>query len=274
MERRPTQNDTLPSHTLTATRQPRTGPRDVQNSGDYTPVREAYLIKNEEGWLKKRPPKADREISKYEDYLRNKWGCNDAIPDSFDPDKLDAALKSARSRQQRSDRTPEQVKESSTKPVIDLMMVTETETREKLQDHAPSLSTEVNSNHLCECSASTDTGDQPPSYDSEASISDKERSSENTTQTRGRSRSNAISHQRTSSETTERSTTPRIRAGSKPPLSRSAFAAGGVPCENEGCQGQYCKREAHRRVKAPAYFPFKSRGRGSSQSRGRSGRTP
>lgn len=277
MERRTSQNDHSPPHVSNDVRKARGRSRDVNNSDDYTPVRETYLRKNEEEWVKKRPPRADREMSKYEDYLRNKWGCNDAIPDSFDPDKLDAALKSARSRQQLSTKTHEHARPRQPEneaPRKELQAKHQDEPSSSFPVDAPSSFAEgsSHSDYSCRCNASTHADEQDTNYDSEASISHNEHATEeNTPQARGRSRSNAISrHRRTPSETKERPPTPRIRSGSKPPLSRSAFVAGGVPCEDERCQGQ-CKREAHKRAKAPAYFPFKSRARGSSRSGGSAG---
>ncbi|KAK5630163.1 hypothetical protein RRF57_005878 [Xylaria bambusicola] len=269
MERRLTQHgDSLP-HVANATRQASTNARD---SDHYIPAREVYLRKNEMDPRKKRPPKTDREMSKYEDYLRNKWGCNDAIPDSFDPDKLDAVLRSrfpAKSTQQSPLESREKVQAPSAQPVKDAPATKEKESHEMpLKDISTSSSKIVNSSGS---PAAVDADEQDINYNNETSMTENSTPEKNTLP-RERSNSTTTTHRgRTNpvSEATDRPRTPRIRAGSKPPLSRSAFVAGGVPCEQELCEGQ-CKRDAGRRAKAPEYFPFKSsRARSRSRSRGR-----
>ncbi|TGJ83114.1 hypothetical protein E0Z10_g5645 [Xylaria hypoxylon] len=268
MNRRPDQDDHSTSH--------------VPDLDDYTPVREISLRKNMMDALTKRPPKTDRDISRCEDYLRTKWGCTDAIPDAFDPYKLDAALRlrfPAKNRQERSDETREQAPGPTVQPQDDDPPTAPTEPQDTpLEDayvHSPE------SVYSCGCNASYEslnTDEQNIGYDSEVCTSDDE-APESTRPTRSRSRSRSNSNTssrrgRTRSGTPEQtSSTPRIRTGSKPPLSRSAFVEGGVPCLDKQCQGA-CKRGVvvRGRSKPPPYFPFKGRVRRSSRSKGRESR--
>ncbi|KAI3339617.1 hypothetical protein F4824DRAFT_498316 [Ustulina deusta] len=257
---------------------------DVPDLDDYTPVRETYLQGNKMDALTKQLPTTDRDMYQFEEYLRNKWGCNDAIPESFDPDKLEALLRSrlpTRHKQEKSSETREQTQEPVLWPEDDAPGTAATEPQAMpLKDTSPP---SPNSIYSCGCSASCeslstgsvtgllDTDGQIGDYDSEALTSDDEISTEDIAQARERSNSNtASSRGRTASETPRRPSTPRIRAGSRPPLSRSAFVEGGVPCVEKRCRGQ-CKRGVvvRGRVKPPVYFPFKTRVARSSSRRNR-----
>ncbi|KAI0514701.1 hypothetical protein F5B22DRAFT_228026 [Xylaria bambusicola] len=264
MERQLTQREHPPPRTANLTRQA----SNARDSDHYTPVREVYLRENEMDQRKKRLSKTDREMSKYEEYLRNKWGCHDAIPDPFDPEKLDAALRSrfpAKSKQERPLVARERVPAPLPQPGNQAPAVKETNSQEMPpKDMSPT------SEEMIHASAAIDTDKQEKSYESEVSSDNETSSEKHTTPPRGRSSTSSRRGRSTSTsgpDATDRPRTPRIRAGSKPPLSRSAFVAGGVPCEHGRCQGE-CKRDAGRRAKAPAYFPFKSRARSRSKSRG------
>ncbi|KAH9904266.1 hypothetical protein F4778DRAFT_57250 [Xylariomycetidae sp. FL2044] len=68
--------------------------------------------------------------------------------------------------------------------------------------------------------------------------------------------------------------TPRIKKGSKPPLSMSAYAGSGVPCLDPNCAGcdagggDAGDAGSTRRSKPPKYFPFQRRGRSRKGSSG------
>ncbi|KAI1271288.1 hypothetical protein F5Y07DRAFT_404549 [Xylaria sp. FL0933] len=242
----------------------------LENSDNYMPVRKSYLQKNQMDNLTNRPPRYDREKYEYEDYLRNKWGCNDAMPDSFDPYKLDALYKARVSTNNKQERSSETVKETDA-----LMRAAVTEFREMSLQNPSSPSPDSIS--LSECNASRksiseepgrgplETHEQTIVYESQEFVADGEVHRKNAAQVRGRSNSDTSSRGRTTSTNPTGSSTPRIRAGSRPPLSRSAYVAGGTTCEEKQCNGQ-CK-QGRGRVKPPEYFPFKSRARGPSRSR-------
>ncbi|KAI1427742.1 hypothetical protein F5Y12DRAFT_711968 [Xylaria sp. FL1777] len=277
MDRQPDHNDRLISHVPVDMKQ-RTKFDAVPDLEDYTPVREIYLQKSEIDSLTKRPPKTDRDMYQCEKYLRNKWGCNEAIPGSFDPYKLDASFRSqfsTRHEEKGGSETCAQRQNPAVQPENNTLEIAAIEPQDiSLQDAPPPsadnvYSRECNASHEPIPTAESELPNTDVGYESEASISDDEKPMENITQARGRTKSTSISHHphNTSSETPERTLTPRIRSGSKPPLSRSAFVKGGGPCGDKNCQGQ-CKR-GRERAKAPEYFPFKSRVRRSSRSRGR-----
>ncbi|KAI1350452.1 hypothetical protein F5Y01DRAFT_315843 [Xylaria sp. FL0043] len=240
------------------------------NSDNYLPVRKLYLQKNQTDTLTKRPPRYDREKYEYEDYLRNKWGCNDAMPDSFDPYKLDASYKARVSTNNKQERSSETVKGTDA-----LMRAAVTEFREmSLQDPSSPSPDAISSGECNESRKSVseesrrgplETHEQTIGCESQEPVADGGVHRKNTAQVRGRSNSNTSSRGRTSSEIPNGSSTPRIRAGSRPPSSRSAYIAGGTTCEDKQCNGQ-CK-QGRGRAKPPEYFPFKSRARGPSRSR-------
>ncbi|KAI3316862.1 hypothetical protein HD806DRAFT_403570 [Xylariaceae sp. AK1471] len=245
---------------------------EVPDPDDYIPVREAYLRKNMLESLNKPPPKTDREMNKCEDYLRTKWGCTDAMPGSFDPYKLEATLHSrfpSQSRRGRSSAPREQKPE----PIVqqkrdnDPVDTSQVPSLEDESTHTPTPEvmytsdgcTSSDSVSTISITESLDNDEQLEGYESEVAVS--EASMENITQVRSRSTdANNASTRGRDTCTLERTPTPRIRRGSKPPLSRSAFVDGGVPCLDEQCRGS-CRRCVTRRgrAKTPNYFPFKSR---------------
>ncbi|KAI0814265.1 hypothetical protein GGR55DRAFT_701939 [Xylaria sp. FL0064] len=193
--------------------------------------------------LTKRPPRTDREKYKYEDYLRDKWGCNDAIPDSFDPYKLDASYKARLSTNNKQERSSGTVKETDA-----LMRAAVAEFGAmSLQDPSFPSPDAISSG---ECNASRksisvelgrgplETHERTIGYESQEPVADGGIHRKNAAQVRGGSHSNTSSRGRTRSEIPEGSSTPRIRAGSRPPLSRSAYVAEGLCCRRNNVRGQ------------------------------------
>ncbi|KAI0534001.1 hypothetical protein GGR58DRAFT_505784 [Xylaria digitata] len=278
MDRQPNKDDHPTPHAPVALKRG----TEFDNPGldNYTPVREIYLQKNMEDSPTKRPPKADRDMYQFEDYLRNKWGCTDAMPDPFDPEKLDAVLRSRfparrKNRYERLRETGKSIVETQDHDLIAAPRESQGTPLEDAYTRSP------NSIYPCGYNVSTESPSTKSSHGfldtcerdghvSEVLTSDDE-TSENITPVRARSGSNASSRRgRTMSETQERQSTPRIRAGSKPPLSRSAFVEGGVPCLDEQCQGAYKHGvivKGH--SQPPPYFPFANRRRRPSRSRSR-----
>ncbi|KAI1757513.1 hypothetical protein F4782DRAFT_525326 [Xylaria castorea] len=252
MGKRYGQDDSPTSYNMTSKTQ-RNRLKDIPHSEDYIPVREAHLQRIMIESLAKQPLKSDRDISQYEDYLREKWHCTEAMPDSFDPCKLEAVMKSrfpSKSRHGESSETPKPISQNTT-----------------LEDESSHISTDI---YSCECNAphdslfsgpanqSLDTDEQLEDDGSEIAVDNLEILIDDVTSVWSQSNLNTISRDdQTLLETSERALTPRIGVGSKPPLSRSAFVEGGV-FANEGCQ---CKK------KPPKYFPFQGRVRRQSKSK-------
>ncbi|KAI1260257.1 hypothetical protein F5Y18DRAFT_432407 [Xylariaceae sp. FL1019] len=247
--------------------------------GDYIPAREVFL--RGQPPLRQKPHKRDREMNWCEEYLRSKWTCTDAMPDSFDPDQLEKVFARGRgghsvsrdTRPCRSEQRDTNTMEGTKGSTNDQrgLMATNAESVEVNEIHTSTVDdvcpSDAESQSSSAISESLDTDEQLEGYESEVSIN--EASTENITRVkastspvtaRGRPRSKAF-------EPVERKPTPRIRKGSKPPLSRSAFSGSGVPCLYGTCQGG-CNGDGkggvvNRHAKAPKYFPFKSKARRS-----------
>jgi hypothetical protein len=111
----------------------------------------------------------------------------------------------------------------------------------------------LSSNFLSTKSVTESLGNDEQHKGHESEVTVNGASKENMTLVRSRTN---VSGRGRDTCTLERTPTPRIRRGSKPPLSRSAFVDGGVPCLDEQCGG------ACRRCKAKeGYFPHEKRAR-------------
>ncbi|KAI1820865.1 hypothetical protein F4861DRAFT_35406 [Xylaria intraflava] len=289
----------LPTSVNTAN-QKRNGFNAVSDLEDYVPVREAYLQKKIRDSLNKLPPKTDREMQRCEAYLRAKWGCTDDTPNAFDPHKLEEVLNSRFKSRRKSERpsaarekaseqalkTEREKRAGKERPIVPTASQSDTllggdvapareETCECCCDGLPDIAPTTAVTRSLDRAVT----EQPAVYggNSESnSESNSEDISEGTTEdgavpndtpmaimpVRWPPKSNkpATNHRQSATKTSERPATPRIRAGSKPPLSKSAFVDGGVPCLDEECGGA-CKKgaKAKGRVMAPRYFPFRSR---------------
>ncbi|KAI8954669.1 hypothetical protein F4801DRAFT_604870 [Xylaria longipes] len=202
---------------------------DVPNPKDYIPVREVYLRETMMESLMKQPPKSDRAIYQYEDYLRKKWGCTEAIPDSFDPIKLEAALKS---------RFPSKSKHGESVETSKSISQRKEDESQNTPSESPHISADI---YSCERNASHDslspglvnqpleTDEQLGDDESEMAVDNLELLIDDITSAWLQSNLDATSRGgQTMPETSDRASTPRIGAGSKPPLSRSAFVEGGA----------------------------------------------
>ncbi|CAJ2509273.1 Uu.00g142990.m01.CDS01 [Anthostomella pinea] len=209
---------------------------------------------------------SDLDIWRYEDYLRQKWACAEAMPESFDPRQLENARKS---------RFKPCMREQATSQSEDGLSSGEEEYEDE-DDESPEvtpLAQKSNLDTLCpsQKNASTeslcslvsvtsplDTDEQLESYEGEVTIN--EASVENINRMKTRPRSTTLSVvERVQSDIPERQPTPRIRSGSKPPLSRSAFANSGLPCLQDGCNGRNSAALPAMYHRGQKYFPYKSR---------------
>ncbi|RYP82459.1 hypothetical protein DL770_005572 [Monosporascus sp. CRB-9-2] len=177
---------------------------------------------------------SDYDHQAYERYLRNKWRCSDVMPDSFDPKKLELkrrALFSTRNKEKAHSITEEPEAPKAGPPVSE-------ETTPSAEPQAPlGLPFPASRDGLAESALSVakswDSDEQVlDGYESEATASDA--LTERGARTR-RCANTFSSSGATTGEPLERKPTPRIRAGSKPPLSKSAYANCGVSCADANC---------------------------------------
>ncbi|RYP68916.1 hypothetical protein DL769_005392 [Monosporascus sp. CRB-8-3] len=198
-------------------------------------------LRNGSSHVARPPPDCDQEA--YERYLRNKWRCSDAMPDSFDPKKLELkrrALFSTRNKEKAHSVTKEPEARKAQLPISE-------ETKLSADPQAPhGLPFPASRAGLAESVLSVTKSLDPDEqvldgYESDATASDTltERSPST------RRRANTFSSPgAVTEEPVERKPTPRIRTGSKPPLSKSAYANCGVSCADANCT-----------VKARRFFP-------------------
>ncbi|KAI1112535.1 hypothetical protein F5Y14DRAFT_463474, partial [Nemania sp. NC0429] len=257
-------------------------PDHASDAHEYIPVREISLQKDAMRPFPKRPPKADREVEKYDDYLRRKWGGTEAIPDPFDPDKLDAVLKARLSSTRMRGEAQEATEK--TEPVV-TKVDGASMMHEEFRNRQPEDTSAFIPDDTCCCVSQTTLSTDPmgeslntdddatEAYEDEIPIyknATQTTPTENTTQPALQPGLESPRDPGSStSDVSGRATPPRIGVGSRPPLSRSAFAKAGVPCKR--CHGP-CRRGAMAKghARPPAYFPFKSKAKGGSKkSRGK-----
>ncbi|RYO97533.1 hypothetical protein DL765_011134 [Monosporascus sp. GIB2] len=178
------------------------------------------------------PPDCDHQA--FERYLRNKWRCSDAMSDIFDPEKLELkrrALFSTQNKEKAHSLTKEPAVPEAEPPISE-------ETKPPADPQTPPsipfpASRDGLAESLLSAAKSLDSDEQVLDGDeSEATASDilTERS------IRTRQRANTFSSSGAATEEPfERKPTPRIRAGSKPPLSKSAYATCGISCADVNC---------------------------------------
>ncbi|KAI0007161.1 hypothetical protein F4779DRAFT_619866 [Xylariaceae sp. FL0662B] len=174
--------------------------------------------------------KADADIRGYEDYLRSKWECTEALPEGFDPEKLEAARDTRfKSRDGTDDAIQANDKlRSGDEDVHEDVHETDDEAPSALGDehrHTDIYPSQANSSSdsvMTDISIteSLDTEEELKGYENEVTVHKVSRESI-TRVCSHTSMINAISP--SAADPIELKPTPRIRTGSKPPLSKSAF---------------------------------------------------
>lgn len=209
----------------------------VPDPEDYMPVREAYLLLQS---ARKGPTRTDLEMRNVEEKLRERWGCDDALPASFDPDLLERAWVRRRGRG---------VGEGVRLGMDDVVAVAGVLAGEKDENE--------NENE-------DGSGDEEEQIERKLGFVGESFAEEARSNNYNDEDDNNNKSKKTTNDM-ERTPTPRIRKGSKPPLSRSAFVEGGVPCLDEKCGGA-CRRCVASRLgkgkgkgSGNGYFPFRSR---------------
>ncbi|KAI0487182.1 hypothetical protein F4859DRAFT_328792 [Xylaria cf. heliscus] len=218
------------------------------NPESYIPVREASLQKNNTSLLKELST-SDKDVYEYEEYLRKKWPVNEAIPDSFDPLKLEAVLKSRFPRKIMHGELSE-----TSKPIPQ---------EEALGEESSHTSAGIYSRGGNALDGSIIPGLVNQSIETDEESGDDESEDlelliDNVTSMWSQANPNTMmGNSQATPESSRHPSTPRIGAGSKPPLSRSAYSKG---------LGQG-ERKKSGVAKPPEYFPFKDRKRRQSTSK-------
>ncbi len=205
------------------------------------------------------PPSYD--VSAYECYLRDKWKCSDIMPEGFDPDKLEKKRRALlRSRGDGGvpdvGREPQHLQEEASNGMGDESVVYPPGV---LYVPSPPCRNHSVASVVSTTTEPLDTDEEPEDYESDGIINETriERLPS------ARRRSNAVSGSSATSavaDPVERQPTPRIKAGSKPPLSKSAYAnccASSIDC-NCDARGRRARSGSVSRPRAPRYFPFRS----------------
>ncbi|KAI1660436.1 hypothetical protein F4813DRAFT_349955 [Daldinia decipiens] len=215
----------------------------------------------------------DIEFMEHEEYLRTKWPCSEAMPESFDPDTLES------SRQAQFKGHNEGT--SATENSAEVLSKNDTKLHDSNAEGQCKVDEQVSYViHLEEANAYNesvfvdvilpeplDSGEQLEDYNREVIVKDV--SARNILQVSQGSYAMSIAGDICGSELVselipepdpvERKPTPRMGSGSKPPLSRSAYAAVAQPCPKDGYLDKRPCMTLMGYPRAPKYFPFKSR---------------
>ncbi|KAI1372161.1 hypothetical protein F4677DRAFT_449649 [Hypoxylon crocopeplum] len=190
--------------------------KDLPNDPDSFPARVIFLQQSMPSEIAL--SEGDAKIRDYEEYLRSKWPCSEAIPPPFDPDRLETVRQIWRQLQAENVDPAQTDIEVPLEEMYYLYGVSDEEQeQEQEQEHVSKYIYPETPNPSSESSAG---GEQLEGYDNEtaarmAPAVNITKAGESTT--------------RTTRRPVERQPNPRIKTGSKPPLSRSAFARAGLP---------------------------------------------
>ncbi|KAI1137754.1 hypothetical protein F5Y05DRAFT_386239 [Hypoxylon sp. FL0543] len=199
--------------------------------------------------------KRDLEFRKYEEYLRLKWGGDEAMPADFDPHKLEAAFKARyKSRMENKDA----VRAATEFLVENELSKPNTNVQYQEQEYLYSEQANASSESLFTDVSAAERSymdEQFDDYENETIVEIASPASKPRVTRTPDSGTDIVSM----SASIERIPTPRIRAGSRPPLSRSAFSGSGLPSPRDGFPGRRPGETLREYPRAPKYFPFKSK---------------
>ncbi|KAI1398620.1 hypothetical protein F4819DRAFT_21718 [Hypoxylon fuscum] len=203
--------------------------------------------------------KGDVENRKHEEYLRSKWQCDEAMPETFDPyklaDKLEVALQGqSKSHAEANDQVLEDDESHCENHLSDSGYGSLDLYSEEANTSSESLLSNVS------VTESLDSDEQLEGYEDEVNFYTASSASITRVSLDASAEVADVSLSvfRPVTETErnlERNPTPRIRRGSKPPLSRSAFSGVGLPRPMDGSQGQRSCETLSGYPQAPRYFP-------------------
>ncbi|KAL7619714.1 hypothetical protein AAE478_010256 [Parahypoxylon ruwenzoriense] len=195
--------------------------------------------------------KKDAAMKRYEDYLRLKWPCSEAMPPEFDPDKLEAIRKARFPFRTADENFLERKDTLHELATIGKYQKYEDTSGDMYLGEANTSSESLTSD--VSVTESLDNEEHLENYESEVVV--HVASMENIIP----ATPERTTIRRSTACTLERKPTPRIRSGSKPPLCRSAFAGAGQAVAKDGCDGQSPGTKLKGYPQAPRYFPFRSR---------------
>ncbi|KAI1459694.1 hypothetical protein F4805DRAFT_50285 [Annulohypoxylon moriforme] len=198
-------------------------------------------------------PKRDIEAQRYEERLRFQYGCSEAMPAGFDPEKLEARFRPNAGNSELTTANVEHHLEDD-----ELSELGDYSEYEHILNIISSEEGDDPFETLSDISVteSLDSDEQLDEYEHEAIINVA--LAEKFTRVSCEAGPVTTEVRRSAPEPIIRKPTPRIRIGSKPPLSRSAFARAGLPSLKDGSAAATTLRGY---PKAPQYFPFKSKAR-------------
>ncbi|KAK7757497.1 hypothetical protein SLS62_000512 [Diatrype stigma] len=226
------------------------------------------------------PPGCDLRV--YERYLREKWLCADAIPEVFDPNRLEDRIRASRpsrggprenpiANNERQQQQRPLAGRSSSKVEVKKPTLVDLD---KPLPSVPCLPTWSQSNgRSAESIASIAKAgdDQLARYASNGAIVETKKTpyaryradaiigSGNSPSGVAWAPTAATTTTTTTRDVIERQPTPRIKTGSKPPLSKSAYAnASYADSSSRDARGRRPSVSSTARPKAPRYFPFRS----------------
>ncbi|OTA98088.1 hypothetical protein M426DRAFT_17774 [Hypoxylon sp. CI-4A] len=202
--------------------------------------------------------KKDIEVAKRDEHLQMKWNVTDPMPKSFDPIKLEAMFQSRYCPETKSNATLENsdlISEDDERHAL----ITDIQDFEYKQAFDSIYSIDANSPLESIDSDMSNAGslgseDLLETYEQDAIIDIAEAANP----TRISQTQDTVVRNSTADPTLKPNPVPRIRAGSRPPLSRSAFAGVGLPRHRDGAPGDRPAMTLRGYPRSPKYFSFKS----------------
>ncbi|KAI2469106.1 hypothetical protein F4781DRAFT_395828 [Annulohypoxylon bovei var. microspora] len=200
--------------------------------------------------------KWDIEARNHEEYLRSNYDCSEVMLAGFDPEKLEPVLQARfKPNTEIRDITTDDSELYLEDELCEVKIDVENQEYEDIPNDVYSKEVNYSSESLTDVSVAGSLDFDE--YESEAIVDVA--SAEKFTRVSCGTESITTVIRRSVTGSIGRRPTPRIRIGSKPPLSRSAFAGAGLPSPKDGTPGQRAGATLRGYPKAPKYFPFKSK---------------
>lgn len=238
------------------------------------------------------PPGCDLRV--YERYLRKKWLCPEAMPEVFDPNRLEDRIRASRPSRRGQRETPitsneqqqplaaggsssevegEGVDEptlvDSRKPLpsVPSLPTSTSQSNGRSADSVVSIAVEADEQQRARYESDGTKKTPYARYRADAIVSSSSSSSSGSSSSSSAARAPTAAAAVTTTTTAtatrdviDRQPTPRIKTGSKPPLSKSAYANASSSYADPSCdaRGRRPSLSSTVRPRAPKYFPFRS----------------
>ncbi|KAI2627812.1 hypothetical protein GGR54DRAFT_590527 [Hypoxylon sp. NC1633] len=213
---------------------------DLPNEGDPFSERKIFLHNPQESRLGL--SQEERKSNKDEAYLRSRWPVSEAIPRNFDPEELKVAMQALSIVHAKEWKAEEDLRLEAADILTDL----DTTERYERYEQVPNNREPKYGNNSSEFVYNRPKLQRSESGIRSVSAKDSAQISHPGTTEYRRSRAGII----------QRMPAPRILAGSKPPLSRSAYSGAGIPRPRRS--GGNTTLRLRRYPRPPKYFPFQS----------------